>query len=191
VHGSGAEPEDGRVVEICWRNQPLWPPVDVADDSTTSPSMSKPVRTLTAPPPAAARKRRERVRDRLERGYVSTAAPPTYVAVAVGPITTTPFPAKSELRSGKRAVVVLQQRRALLGYVLRDGEVGRHQCLQVWTHRDEGRCSSPPRPCNRCSASRRAFPRAAARGFIEVRMWKMARSSVAAHSVPLTAGIGG
>jgi len=140
VHGSGAEPEGGRVVEICWRSQPLWPPVDVADDGTNSPSRSKPWIYLTVPPPAAARNAVSELVDRLERGYVSAAAAANVRGRSPSaPSRTTPFPAKSEIRSGSARSSFLQQRRALLGYVLRNREVGRHQCLQVGTRRDE-RC---------------------------------------------------
>src|ERR1700730_1783185 len=39
VHGSGAEPEGGRVVQTCCRSQPLWPPPDVATDRPPSPPL--------------------------------------------------------------------------------------------------------------------------------------------------------
>ena len=100
MHESGGKPEGGRVVEICWRSQPFWPPVDVADDGTTSPSRSNPWTYLTVPLPAAARNAVSEFVIGSNGVTCALPPPPTYVAVAVGPITTTPLPAKSELRSG-------------------------------------------------------------------------------------------
>ena len=63
--------------------------------------------------------------------------PPTYVAVAVGPMHEDAVAREVRRRSGSAPPLFFKQRRALLRDVLRDREVGRHQRLQVRPRRHE------------------------------------------------------